>query len=163
MMRAPFSLKADCCGIWVEMEERTVQCDRRESKRHACNHFARSKGRFVGQESCGLTLVFVYQLCRLSGMFICKILDNTLKMSFNLSGSNRLLLLFTRYSRVVQRSKALHPSAKGVTTDPGSIVGCITTGRDQESYRAAHNWPSVARVGEGLAGVGRHCKIRICS
>ena len=26
--------------------------------------------------------------------------------------------------------KALHLSARGVTTDPGSIPGCITTGRD---------------------------------
>ena len=29
-------------------------------------------------------------------------------------------------SRVAQRSKALHLSARGVTTDPGSIPGCIT-------------------------------------
>uniref|UniRef100_A0A8C7KZT5 Mitogen-activated protein kinase kinase kinase 1 n=1 Tax=Oncorhynchus kisutch TaxID=8019 RepID=A0A8C7KZT5_ONCKI len=33
-------------------------------------------------------------------------------------------------------SKALHLSARGVTTDPGSIPGCITTSRDWESHRA---------------------------
>ena len=33
-------------------------------------------------------------------------------------------------SRVAQRSKALHLSARGVTTDPGLIPGGITTGRD---------------------------------
>jgi hypothetical protein len=44
------------------------------------------------------------------------------------------------------RSKALHLSAKGVTTDPGSIPGCITTGSDWQSHTAAHNWPSVVRV-----------------
>ena len=43
-------------------------------------------------------------------------------------------------SRMVQRSKALHLSARGITTDPGSIPGCFTTSRDQESHRAAHNW-----------------------
>jgi hypothetical protein len=51
------------------------------------------------------------------------------------------------------RSKALHLSDKGVTTDPGLFPGCITTGRDWESHRAAHNWPSVVevRVWPGLA------------
>ena len=48
-------------------------------------------------------------------------------------------------SRVVQSSKALHFSARGVTTDPGSIPGCITTGRDWEYHRAAHNWPSIGK------------------
>jgi hypothetical protein len=33
-------------------------------------------------------------------------------------------------SRVAQRSKALHLSAKGVTTIPGSNPGCITSVRD---------------------------------
>jgi hypothetical protein len=55
-------------------------------------------------------------------------------------------------SRVVQRSKALHLSARGVT-DPGSIPGCITTGCDLESHRAAHSWPSVVRVRGGF-GLG---------
>ena len=54
--------------------------------------------------------------------------------------------------RVAQRSKALHFSARGVTTDPGLIPCCITTGRDRESHRTAHNWPSVAWV---RGGVGR--------
>ncbi|KAM9484600.1 uncharacterized protein ACWYII_005258 isoform 1-T1 [Salvelinus alpinus] len=44
------------------------------------------------------------------------------------------------------RSKALHLSARGVTTDPGSIPGCITTGRDWESQRAARNCPSVVQI-----------------
>ena len=38
-------------------------------------------------------------------------------------------------SRVAQGSKALHLSARSVTTDPGSIPGCITTGCDRESHR----------------------------
>ena len=50
-------------------------------------------------------------------------------------------------------SKALHRSARGVTTDLGSIPGSITTGHDRESHRAAHNWPSVVwtrgRFGRG--------------
>ena len=50
---------------------------------------------------------------------------------------------------VVQWSKALHLSARGITTDPGLIPGCITTGFDWESHRAAHNWPSVVRVWVG--------------
>ena len=49
-------------------------------------------------------------------------------------------------SWVAQRSKALHLSAKCVTTDLGSITGCITTGRDWESHRAVHNWSSVVLV-----------------
>ena len=28
---------------------------------------------------------------------------------------------------------------RGVTTDPGSILDCITIGRDWESHRVAHN------------------------
>jgi hypothetical protein len=52
---------------------------------------------------------------------------------------------------VAQQSKALHHSAIGVTTDPGSILGCITTGSDRESHRAAHNWPSIWTGGLYLA------------
>ena len=37
---------------------------------------------------------------------------------------------------MVQQSKALHLSPKGITTDPDSIPGCITTGSDWESRRA---------------------------
>jgi hypothetical protein len=65
-------------------------------------------------------------------------------------------LQFDAFNRscVVQRSKALHLSARGVTTDPGSILGCITTGRDRESHSAAHFWLSVVRV-RGEFGRGR--------
>ena len=56
-------------------------------------------------------------------------------------------------SQVVQWSKALNLSARGVTTDLGSIPGCITTGHDQESHRATHNWPSVVQV-MGVFGQG---------
>ena len=54
---------------------------------------------------------------------------------------------------MAQWSKALHLSARGVTTDPGLIPGCITTGRDWESHRVAYNWPSViwVRVWPGSA------------
>ena len=52
---------------------------------------------------------------------------------------------------MVQRSKALHLSARGATTVPGSNVGCITSGRDWESHRAAHNLPSIVRVWPVLA------------
>jgi hypothetical protein len=55
-------------------------------------------------------------------------------------------------SRVALRSKALQLSASGVTTDPGSIPGCITTGRDWESHRTAQRRPGLA------GGVGRHFK-----
>jgi hypothetical protein len=64
---------------------------------------------------------------------------------------------------VAQRSKALHLSARGVTKNPGLILGCITTDCDWESHRAVHNWPAWSGLGEGLAGVGRNYKIRICS
>uniref|UniRef100_A0A8C7JI96 C3H1-type domain-containing protein n=1 Tax=Oncorhynchus kisutch TaxID=8019 RepID=A0A8C7JI96_ONCKI len=52
-------------------------------------------------------------------------------------------------SQVAQRSKALHLSARGITTDPGSIPGCITTGHDWESQSEVHNWPCVVRVWPG--------------
>eukprot|EP00063_Salmo_salar_P069143 XP_014043978.1 PREDICTED: uncharacterized protein LOC106597293 [Salmo salar] len=66
-------------------------------------------------------------------------------------------------SRVAQRSKALHHSARGITTDPGSIPGCDAAGRDRKTHEAAHNWLSVvqvrggfgsasSRLGEGLEG-----------
>ena len=34
----------------------------------------------------------------------------------------------------------------------GSRPGSVVTGRDREVRRATHNWPSVVRVREGLAG-----------
>ena len=55
-------------------------------------------------------------------------------------------------SQVVQRSKTLHHSARGVTTDPGSIPGCITTGCIWESHRVVHNWPNIIQ-GRPLLGV----------
>jgi hypothetical protein len=39
-----------------------------------------------------------------------------------------------KVSQVAQLSKALHLSARGVTTDPGLIPGCVTTGCDWESH-----------------------------
>uniref|UniRef100_A0A8C7LJL4 Syntaxin 17 n=1 Tax=Oncorhynchus mykiss TaxID=8022 RepID=A0A8C7LJL4_ONCMY len=47
---------------------------------------------------------------------------------------------------LAQRSKVLHRSAKGITTDPGSILDCITTSCDLEPHRAAHNWPSIVWI-----------------
>ena len=49
-------------------------------------------------------------------------------------------------SQVGQQSKALHLSARGVTTVPGSNPGWITSGCDLESHRAAHNWLSIVSV-----------------
>jgi hypothetical protein len=60
--------------------------------------------------------------------------------------SNTPYIPYSALDREAQQSQALHFSARGVTTDPGSIPGCITTGRDWESHRAAHNWPSVVRI-----------------
>jgi hypothetical protein len=34
----------------------------------------------------------------------------------------------------------------------GSSPGSVAAGRDREAHGAAHNWPSVFRVREGLAG-----------
>jgi hypothetical protein len=51
--------------------------------------------------------------------------------------------------KVTTQHKTLHLSARGLTAVPGSNLGCITSGRDWESHRAAHNWPSVARVWPG--------------
>ena len=48
-------------------------------------------------------------------------------------------------SRVAQWSTALHRSA-------GSRPGSVAVGRDREVRGATHNWPSVVRVREGLAG-----------
>ena len=46
----------------------------------------------------------------------------------------------------------MHHSASGITTDLGSIPGCVITGRDRESHRAEHNLPPSSGFGEGLAG-----------
>jgi hypothetical protein len=57
-------------------------------------------------------------------------------------------------SQVAQWFKALHLGARGVTTDPGSIPGCMTTSCDRKSNREAHNWPNVVRARGGF-GRGR--------
>uniref|UniRef100_A0A8C8F416 Peptidyl-prolyl cis-trans isomerase n=1 Tax=Oncorhynchus tshawytscha TaxID=74940 RepID=A0A8C8F416_ONCTS len=59
-------------------------------------------------------------------------------------------------SQVAQRSKALHFSARGVTTVPGSKPGCITTGHDWESHMAAYNWTSVNRENFRALCTGEH-------
>jgi hypothetical protein len=60
-----------------------------------------------------------------------------------------------RHSRVVQRSKTLHLSAQDFTTVPGSNPGCITSGCDWESHKAAHNWPIVVPLLAHRFGWGR--------
>ena len=55
---------------------------------------------------------------------------------------------------VVQRSKALHLSARGVTTVPGSNPGCITSDRDWESHRAA---AQLAQRRPGGAQLAQRC------
>ena len=47
---------------------------------------------------------------------------------------------------VAQRSKALHLSARGVTTVPGSKPGCITSVCDWQSHKAVYNWPSIGQL-----------------
>jgi hypothetical protein len=50
--------------------------------------------------------------------------------------------------QVVQQSNALHLSARGITTVPGSNPGCITSSRDWESHRDR-------TIGLALSGFGR--------
>ena len=64
-------------------------------------------------------------------------------------------------SRVAQQSKALHGSARGITTDPGLIPGCVTAGRDLETHEVAHNWPSVVWFREGFGRLGFPCPITL--
>ena len=47
----------------------------------------------------------------------------------------------------------------GITTDLGSIPGCVTAGCDRETHEAAHNWPSVAQVKGGFGWLGIPCSI----
>jgi hypothetical protein len=47
-------------------------------------------------------------------------------------------------SRVTLQSKALHRSARGVTTD--TLVRFQAVSHDCESHKVVHNWPSVVRV-----------------
>ena len=60
------------------------------------------------------------------------------------------ILIQDDVSRVVQWSKALHYSASCVTTDPGSVPGCVAASRYRETHEAAHVWPSVFRVRGGF-------------
>ena len=57
-------------------------------------------------------------------------------------------LLYRLGSRVAQRSKTLHLSARGVTAVPGVNLGCITTG---------HDWDPIGRrtIGPESSGFGR--------
>jgi hypothetical protein len=43
----------------------------------------------------------------------------------------------------LEQNNIQYTTSIGVTTDLGSIPGCITTSCDRESHRAAHNWLSV--------------------
>ena len=74
---------------------------------------------------------------------VCCLLCAGLCDSVNMLPSFQCVLK-SALDRVAQWSKALHLSVRGVTTDPGTIPGCITTGR--ESHRAEQNWLSVVRV-----------------
>uniref|UniRef100_A0A8C7FH31 Organic solute carrier partner 1 n=1 Tax=Oncorhynchus kisutch TaxID=8019 RepID=A0A8C7FH31_ONCKI len=47
--------------------------------------------------------------------------------------------------------------ASGVTTDPGSIPGCVAAGHDRETHQAVHNWPSI--VWGGFDRPGCPCPI----
>ena len=71
---------------------------------------------------------------------------------------SKLLLSYEMYlsspfvklcSRVAQQSKALHLSAKGVTTVPGLNPGCITSGCDCAPPYVTPNQPSVVQVWPG--------------
>uniref|UniRef100_A0A4W5MH67 Organic solute carrier partner 1 n=1 Tax=Hucho hucho TaxID=62062 RepID=A0A4W5MH67_9TELE len=48
----------------------------------------------------------------------------------------------------------------GITTDPGSIPGCVAAGRDRETHEAVHNWPSVVWVRGGFDRLGCPCPSR---
>ena len=67
---------------------------------------------------------------------------------------NSLKVASVGASWVAQWSEALHYSAWGVTADPGLIPGCVTSGREGESHRAAHNCPSVVWVRGGVCRGG---------
>jgi hypothetical protein len=61
--------------------------------------------------------------------------------------------------QVTVLSIALRCSARGVTTDPGLIPGCVAEGHDRETHEAAHNWPSFVRVRGGFGRPGCPCPI----
>lgn len=64
-------------------------------------------------------------------------------------------------SRVAQRPKELHRSAKGVITDLGSIQGCVAASRDWETHETAHNLSSVVRVTGVFVWLGFPCPIAL--
>ena len=60
------------------------------------------------------------------------------------------------HTHVLVRVKRLNASRTGHLAVPpetlGSCPGSVAAGRDREVCEATHNWPSVIRVREGLAG-----------
>ena len=55
-------------------------------------------------------------------------------------------------TKLTPKSPLPYPKKAYINRDPSVacdsfiVPGCITTGRDWESHRAAHNWPSVVQV-----------------
>ena len=83
----------------------------------------------------GITFFRVWLLCNTH--WICQVLsENVIPPP----------VAYSMYSVVEQRSKALHLSARGITTDTLVWIQAVSQpGRDWESHRAVHNWPSVVR------------------
>ncbi|XP_071256359.1 uncharacterized protein [Salvelinus alpinus] len=52
----------------------------------------------------------------------------------------------------------VHRSARGVTTDPGLILGCVVADRDRENHKVAHYWHS-----RQLDGVSSDTLVRLAS
>lgn len=61
-----------------------------------------------------------------------------------------------RASQVTHLSQALHRSASGITTNPGSIPGYVAAGYDRETH-----CPSVVRVKGGFDSTGCVCPIAL--
>ena len=96
-----------------------------------------------GSETKGFTLL--KRICALVAVLYIVINSYYTAIDFSL-----LLTVINTYS-IIHCGPERDPEwCRGVTTDPGSIPGCITTGRDRESHRAAHIWPSVVRVRGGF-------------
>ena len=62
---------------------------------------------------------------------------------------------------MARQCKALHRSARGVTTDPGSIPVCVAAGCNWDTHEAVHNWPSVVLVRGGFGY--RDVLVPLCS
>ena len=61
---------------------------------------------------------------------------------------------------------AQHRSARGVTTDPGSIPGCVAAVRDRETHEAVHKmWMSVElkTLNDGDTCVGLRKRDSMCA